>query len=157
MKTFIKFLFFYFTFSTIILANCDFKNLKFGSDHPGGFLSPDGKSYYFEKIYGEHICFDKDYHNLTFQGEFLDGKLISANLRQVNIPDNFLENLIHFYGDPSTKSTTSSSEGIDYYYWNLSDRQIILKFHRASESTATNLVITGNDYLKIKEKIKENQ
>ena len=156
MKIFIKIIFFYFILITISFASCDFKKLKFGLNHPGGFDLPD-KGHFFEKIYGEHICNDKNYHNLTFQGEFLDGKLISANLRQVNVPDDFLENLIYFYGEPSSKSTIDSVDGIDYYYWNLSDKQIILKFHKSSEGTATNLVITESDYLEMFSKIEEIQ
>ena len=103
MQLITKSLFLYFLLTHVCFAYCDFSNLKFGFKHPGGFNTPDG--HHFEKIYGEHVCFDKAYHNITFQGEFLDGKLISANLRQSNISFNFLENIIHFYGEPSHKKT----------------------------------------------------
>ncbi len=150
MKLLIKSLFFYFILIQISFAYCDFSNLKFGFKHPK-FAVP-SKGLHYEKIFGEHICFDKEFYDLTFQGEFLDGKLISANLRQSSVDIDMFDNIVHFYGEPTVKNASAGDEGLDYYYWNLYDKQIILKYHKSIENTSVHLVIAPNNYLEISEK-----
>ena len=53
---------------------------------------------------------------------------------------------------PNNAIDDGENEGLDYYYWNLYDKQIILKYHKSIENTSVHLVIAPNNYLEISEK-----
>ena len=144
MKIFIKSILFYLLFTGTLLAYCDFESFKFG-------FKPDKyhvfeKGHRFEKILGQNVCYDTAYFDITFKGEFINGKLVGVNLQQNNLKINFLENIIHYYGRPDNQTLSGSGDGIDYYHWKLADKQIILKYHRHGEDIGTDLIIAPNNY-----------
>ena len=102
MKNYIKLIFIYLLLSGNVYAFCDFDNFKIGfattSNEDLITSDTDDFSYLgnhgFEKIDGEQICNDNAYHDLTFDGEYIQNNLVAVSLYEANTPINHLENIL---------------------------------------------------------------
>jgi hypothetical protein len=154
MKNYIKLIFIYFLLAGNVYAFCDFDNFKIGfattSNEDLITSDTDDFSYLgnhgFEKIDGEQICNDNAYHDLTFDGEYILNNLVAVSLYEANTPINHLENITHFYGQPSNINVRDAEKGIDYYHWDLDAKQIFLILHNEDDDIFSHVAIVSSDY-----------
>ena len=154
IKKYIKLILIYFALSVSANAFCDYDNFKIGfavtsnsnliagEENDLSYLGNHG----YEKIDGDQICNDSAYHDLTFDGEYILGNLVAVSLREANSPINHLENITHFYGQPTNINALNAEKGIDYYHWELDAKQIFLILHNENENIFSNVSIVSADY-----------
>jgi hypothetical protein len=144
-------------------ANCEYERLALGTGiemvksiydtdvlqdpNNSTFASTAGKG-----VSGEIVCNQEIYKNLKFDFLFIEKKLNVISIIDEENSINHVDNLIKYYGDPSSKNINQLKKGTDDYRWQLQDKNIFLQIIRKNEVTRTNIKIVSNDYTKLIEK-----
>ena len=98
------------------------------------------------KVAVSDICGDPIYQDLFLVYEYIEKKLHRIQLSESNSQIAYLDNLIYHYGEP--QELREVSYGINYYYWDLSFREVFFNMEtaRSGETIFASIEITSNSH-----------